>query len=334
MRKISGWILGTGLVVGLLAGCGTPTTNNMQSKLQTKAEKLDTTNYHSEATMTVQMDNGSQTYYIQTDFDGKDKYKIALGDQNKNINQIIVRNETGMFVVSPSLQKVFRFNGNWAQSQGHIYLYDQILQQLATAKDLKMTKSGDEYSLDMAVAPGNDVVSKQRVLLDASTLEPKQVILYDKSGKAMVTIDFTKFTTGAKYETTDFDPNKLAADPNATKAAMASPTSDVGFFYPQETLGGKLDLEQAVTNSDSILRYTGANGFTLQEFRPTAGVDGLPDAQLVDLYGVPALFSGTDSTPQRLVWFNNGVEFALTGKNLTMDQMQQVAISTLGGAGK
>ncbi len=121
MRKISGWILAMGLVVGLVAGCGAPSKNQVTSKLQTQAEKLETVNYQSEAKMTVQMDNGSQTYYIHTSYESPDVYKIELGDANKNINQVIVRNGNGMFVVSPSLQKVFRFNGNWAQNQGDIY---------------------------------------------------------------------------------------------------------------------------------------------------------------------------------------------------------------------
>jgi outer membrane lipoprotein-sorting protein len=332
MRKISGLILAVGLVAGLVAGCGTPTATNMKSKLQTQAEKLDTSNYHSTATMTVQMDNGSQTYYIQTDFEAPDTYKIALGDQNKNINQIIVRNETGMFVVSPSLQKVFRFNGNWAQNQGHIYLYDQILQQLANTKNLSMKKDGNQYAFTMPMTPDNDVVTKQRVDLDASSLDPKRVVLYDKSDKAIVTIDFKTFKTGMKYQTTDFDPNKLASDPNSAKAAMATPT-DVGFIEPQETLGSTLDTEQSMSAADSLIRYTGTHGFILQEFRPEHGVAGLPAAQLVDLFGIPAMYSASQNA-QRLEWLNNGVEFALTGKNLTMDQLRSVAISTLSQIGK
>ncbi|WP_029422528.1 LolA family protein [Alicyclobacillus macrosporangiidus] len=331
MRKVSGMLVAVGLAAALAAGCGAPSKDAMNAKLQTQQEKLSASNYQSTAKMTVQMENGSQTYYIETDYDSPEVYKISLGDANKNINQIIVRNGSGMFVVSPTLQKVFRFNGNWAQNQGHIYLYDQILHQLSTSPDVKVAKKGDVYTFTMPITPENDIVAKQQVDLSVNTLEPKKVVLYDKDNKAVVTIEFTSFKTGVKYQQADFDPQKLASS-GAVKTTTVQ-DNQFTFVEPQEILGDKQDLSDQLSATDWLLRYTGPYDFTLEEWRPDPGVAGVPGGKLVDLFGVPAVLAGS-ANAQRLMWIHNGVQFSLTSDKLSLDQMKQVAISTFGQVGK
>lgn len=333
MRKFAGWVLAVGLTAAL-AGCSLSPSGNMKDTLKNEAVKLEQQNYRSTAMMTVQMDNTSQVYYIETDFDGPDQYKILLGDANKNINQIIVRNKNGMFVVSPQLQKVFRFNGNWAQNQGHIYLYDQVLQQLANSQNLSVNKSGGLYTFEVPVSPSNDVVVKQRVQVDAKTMQPKTVQLLDKNGKAVVVVEFKSFDTGVSFKDADFDPQQLAQ--SGTKATLASDEEEsFGYILPTQTFDNKLTILQQGTDDSTVLRYSGDLSFTLDEFRPSPGVDGWPvtdTVQLVDLYGVPALYMG--DAAHRLVWLANGVEFDLISSQLTLDQMRQIAISTLGQVGK
>lgn len=336
MRKIAGFLLAAGLAVGLVAGCGAPSKQNVVSKLQTQAKELGATNYQSTATMTVQMENGSQTYYVETSYDSPTTYKIALGDANKHINQIIVRNPNGMFIVSPSLQKVFRFNGNWAQNQGHIYLYDQVLEQIVEAPNVKVGQAGGNTTFTMPISPQNDVVTTQKVELVSAVggYAPKQITLLDKSDKAVVTIDFTSFKQGVKFSSMDFDPQKLAAGSNPAKTTMAGDSSNFTYIEPPQTLGDKIDiLEPDANQGQALLHYTGPYGFTLLETRPTAGVSGLPAAELVDLYGVPAVLSG-DALAHQLTWYNNGIEFSMTSAQATLAQMESVAISTIGQAGK
>jgi len=332
MRKLAGWVVTVGAVVTLVAGCGAPTAKSMTSKLQSEVKSLDSQNYKSTAMMTVQMDNTSQTYYVETLYEAPNTYRISLGDGNKNINQIIVSNANGMFIVSPALQKVFRFNGSWAQNQGHIYLYDQILQQIMSSKDVSVAKSGNNLSFTMPMTSTSDVVKQERVDLNASTLDPTQVVLYDKDKKAVVSIQFTSFQTGVKFQSSEFDPHQLAAVGNTAKATLAN-SGSIGYIEPNITFNGKLSVLQPEESDATMLRYQGDKGFTLEEWRPNPGVDGIVNAQLVDMYGVPALyFGGTNA--QQMVWVNNGVEFALTSRDLSMDEMQQVAMSTLSQVGK
>ncbi|QQE78619.1 outer membrane lipoprotein carrier protein LolA [Alicyclobacillus sp. SO9] len=333
MRKIGGWLVATGIVIGLVSGCGAPSSQSMKPKLQSHVQAMTKQNYKTTATMTVQMDHSSQTYYIETWYESPDVYRISLGESPDKINQVIVKNKNGMFIVSPSLQKVFRFNGNWAQNQGHIYLYTQILQQLSSGDKVTVKKKNGLYQFDMPVSPANDVVTKEHVQLDAKTLNPKKVVLYDAENQAVVTIDFKKFESPAKFQTADFNPQKIAEGSGA-KTTLASMSQPFGYLEPTITgLGDKLSDMQEVSTDDYLLRYTGQHAFTLSEFRPTPGVAGIAGGELVDMFGVPAIYNGTEQAHQ-LMWIHNGVEFALTSDKLSMDQMKHIAITTLGTVGK
>lgn len=340
MRKLTMVILALGLAGGLVAGCGTPNEQSVATKLETQVKGLDASNYHSTAMMTVQMDNSSQAYYVETWYESPTVYKIALGDANKQIHQIIVHNDNGMFIVSPSLGKVFRFNGNWAQNQGHIYLYNELLQQIVAGKDVKMNKTGNTYSFQLPVAPSSDVVSTEQIDLDATTFRPQQVTLLDKNAKAVVTLKFLSFATGMKFTQDDFNPQAMISSSQNAKTTMAESGGDQAntgesFAYvdPTQVMGDKLEQMVYADNEDVVLRYVGTHDFTLDEWRPNAGVDGIPNASLVDLLGVPGIYSGSGQAHQ-LTWINNGVEFALTSNNLSMDQMQAIAMSTFGQVGK
>lgn len=332
MRRITGLALAVGIIVAAVAGCGISSRENMAHRLKTEANALDSTNYESKAMMTVQMDNSSQTYYIETAYDSSSVYRIKLGDANKHINQIIVHNQNGMFIVSPSLQKVFRFNGNWAQNQGHIYLYDQILQQLAMSKDLKTQKSAGGYTFEIPTTSGSDVVVKERVLLDKN-LDPKQVILFDQAGKAVVTIDFKQFTTNVKYTNADFDPHQLIGRNPAAKTALAPGMADIGIVMPAQYLGDTLQVDVPVQTGGHLLRYEGPHNFVLEETAPTAQDLGFQDASMIDLFGVPAVFTSI-AGDKELVWMNNGVQYSLISNQLDVNQLQNVAISTIGQVGK
>lgn len=334
MRKVTAVLLTLGIAGGIVVGCGVPGSNSVNHKIQTHAQTLDNKNYQSEAMMTVQMENNIQKYYVKVSYESQDTYKIELGNAQKQINQIIVHNPNGMFIVSPSLGKVFRFNGNWAQNQGQIYLYDQLLHQITSSKSVKLQRSSGTYSFDIPVTPASDAISREQIVL-AKDLNPQSVKLLDKNGAAAVTLTYQTFKTGVTFNKNAFDPQALVSAGESTQPTMSSPQT-FDYIEPPALYGTKMtDLTQP-TDTSAIIRYTGDNHhYVLQEERPTNAAEGIPDAELLNLFGVPAMYNFDDTTNvSNLTWVNNGVEFSLTSNDMSLDELQDIAMSTLGQVGK
>ncbi|MEG0367596.1 MAG: hypothetical protein RR585_12220, partial [Coprobacillus sp.] len=55
--------------------------------------------------------------------DSKDYYKVELYDKSLNQAQVIVRNQDGVFVLTPSLNQVFQFKSEWPNNSPKPYIY-------------------------------------------------------------------------------------------------------------------------------------------------------------------------------------------------------------------
>ena len=68
----------------------------------------------------------------------KDYYKVELYDKSLNQSQIIVRNQEGVFVLTPSLNQAFQFQSDWPNNSPKPYIYQSLL---TFVKDNKKRKS-------------------------------------------------------------------------------------------------------------------------------------------------------------------------------------------------
>ena len=62
----------------------------------------------------------------------KDKFKVSLINNSTNHEQVILRNDDGVFVLTPSLNKSFKFQSDWPYNNSQIYLLGSIIDDLNT----------------------------------------------------------------------------------------------------------------------------------------------------------------------------------------------------------
>ena len=295
--------------------------------------KQNLKSYESKATMTVSANNQVQKYSIETWYQSPHYYRIALGNENKEITQVIVRNDDGVFVVSPQLKKSFRFRGDWAENQGYVYLYHAAIDRVLNAKDRNFEAKDGNLSFTMKMEPENPLVTEQKVVLKDSNLGPVQIALLDKESKAVVSVDYESFKTGVEFKKDAFTPEAaMAMAPTDAKPVMAG-AKDFGIIEPRYLPSGSKMVDQQETKSTVMLRFDGEKPFTITEQRPAAKDTSLYAGQMVDLWGTTAVVNSTESGNRSMYWFHNGVEFSLTG-NMAVQEMVKVAQSMIGHGGK
>ncbi|MFD2172087.1 DUF4367 domain-containing protein [Tumebacillus lipolyticus] len=326
-------VLVTVLVLSLaLVGCGKKDQETVMKDLTSFKESLKS--YESKATMTVSAHNSQQKYYIETWYMAPNYYRIALGNDPKDITQVIVKNDDGIFVVSPQLKKSFRFKGDWAENQGHIYLYHAAIDRILKSKSLTYDAAEGKMSFRMKMEPENPLVATQQVILNEKNLYPMQVALFDKNDKSVLSVDFDSFTTGVNLKKENFTADAaMALAPADAKPVMAG-AKDFGIIEPRYLPEGVKMLETQETQNSVMLRFAGNDPFTIIEQRPAAQDSVLRDGEIVDLWGTTAVLSEVEGGQTRSMhWFHNNVEFSLTGK-LPVAEMVRVAQSMIGTVGK
>ena len=82
----------------LLSGCGTSNANSVLKKLEDKINKANS--YYLEGTMEIINHEDTYNYDVKVSYQKQDYYKIELVNNLNNHEQVILRNEDGVYVVA------------------------------------------------------------------------------------------------------------------------------------------------------------------------------------------------------------------------------------------
>ncbi|MDP4108366.1 MAG: outer membrane lipoprotein carrier protein LolA, partial [Bacillota bacterium] len=116
----------TGLmVIFVLAACGTKSQGDVVKELNKRLDNLS--GYKVNAKMTLKMGQDSQVYNVEIWHKDPTYYRVNLKNAAKDQSQMILRNDEGVFVLTPALNKSFRFQSDWPQNSSQAYLYESLI---------------------------------------------------------------------------------------------------------------------------------------------------------------------------------------------------------------
>lgn len=350
MRRVT-WVLAVVMCVVLVTvGCGAKNAEQVVKDLDHVISKLDS--YSGAGKMTLQTGQQAQAYDVEVWYKAPYYYRIALTNATKDITQIVLRNDDGVFVLTPHLNKMFRFQSDWPENSGQVYLYQSLIQSIVMDNERQFTEEKDAYVFDVVANYQNGLLSRQKIWLNKKNYAPQQVKVADENNNVMVSVHFSDFQFDKKFDKDNFDMQRnmtsaslkslpTMAKPTATKdgkAAAAANAQSFGIIEPFYTPAGvkvqgpqeiKLGEEKAV-----MFRYNGKYNYTLVESRPQAKTVSAPSGEILDLGYTIGVVTGEEKGFKTLHWMFEGVEFKLSTGDLPVKEMIKVAQSVQGQVGK
>lgn len=338
------WVVAILIVLGVtLAGCGMKKESDVVEDLNVKSSDSDS--YRSHAMMSIVSGEEEHQYDVEVWYQPPHYYRVELKNTGEDVTQIILRNDEGVFVLTPEDNKHFRFQSDWPDAHGQPYLYQTLLQSIVEDDQREFETMEDSYIFDVtANYKQNQALKRQRIQLNKS-YEPEKMALLDADGTSLVEVTFDKFESGVHFDDDAFDMGRNMEDwGEATAANLVNPERAEEEDREQEALtpgwlpeGTKPQSEHKVTalnGEGTLYKYSGEKPFTLWQ-QPTraavpamAGVVGEP----VHLsYAVGVLLEKGDQ--KQLSWSYDGKDFQLTGP-LTNEELTKIAESLYGQSGK
>ncbi|MCS0674393.1 outer membrane lipoprotein carrier protein LolA [Cytobacillus firmus] len=333
MKKKWFMLLAGLLVVLALSACGTKSQEDVVKDLNNKLE--DIKGYKAEAKMTLQMGTDPQTYEIEVWHKEPDFYRVNLKNAQKEQSQMILRNDDGVFVLTPALNKSFRFQSDWPQNSSQAYLYESLVKDIMEDKESKFSATKDHYVFETKTRyQNNQMLPVQEIKLKKSDLSPVSVKVMDPDKNALVTVEFSNVKFNATFDKKDFDMQK-----NMTGAQLEVPVmaevedQEFAVKYPQMDMADvKLVDEQEVQTEDGkrvVLTYDGEKSFTLVQEKaavmPTSSVVTSVKGEPVDLgFTIGALSDNTIS------WTYQGVDYMIASNDLSPEEMSEIARTVQG----
>jgi len=204
MRRVPVIAAAIVLIAAVLTGCGGKSAESIVKDLDKAMSKLES--YRGSGRMVLHTGQQPLEYKVDVWYQKPHYYRIALTNAKRDVTQIVLRNDEGVFVLTPSLNKSFRFQSDWPENQGQVYLYQTLAKSILLDNSRQFVKQDDAYVFDvMASNYQNGSFARQKIWLDKDNFAPKHVEVTDASGNLMVEVDFDTFEFGAKFDKSAFD---------------------------------------------------------------------------------------------------------------------------------
>lgn len=189
--------------VFIISGCGKTSESAVIKDLTKKINNAKS--YYIEGTLEIVNNEDVYTYDVKVSYKEKDNYKVDLVNTTNNHEQIILRNKEGVYVITPRINKSFKFQSDWPYNNSQVYLLGPLLEDITNDENrtFEKTSSGSKI-LVSASYPNNSKLVKQEILLDKNN-NIKKVTVLDSNNIAQITMNFTKIDLGSKLNDSTFE---------------------------------------------------------------------------------------------------------------------------------
>ncbi|WP_087974528.1 LolA family protein [Oceanobacillus rekensis] len=329
------------LLILVLAACGEKTQEDVIAKLEDNKEEM--TGYKAKAEMSMNTGQEEQKFNIEIWYKQEDFYRVSLENSlDEKESQVILKNDDGVFVLTPALDKSFKFQTEWPENSSQPYLYQSLISDILKDTEAVFESNENHYVFKTKTNyQSNNNLPSQEVYFDKDTYTPVMVNVLDKDENALVEVKFSSFEMDPSFNEDDFSMEKNmtqgdAAEEEEEASAQVQEDSetkeDLTVLYPLFTAGAEVSEKKEVeleNGSRVILTFEGDKNFTLiEEKNHTAPVLSSPQevrGEIVNLGNTIAALS--DNT---IEWNYNGTDFTLASEELTREEMIQVAQSVQG----
>ena len=235
-------------------------------------------------------------------------------------------------VLTPSLNKSFKFESEWPYNNSQVYLLQSILSDMNNDKSLTFEEKDDNYIFTSTVNyPNNRTLIKQKIYFDKK-LELKEVHVLNESGNTEIKMTFTSID---KKPT--FNDDYFALQKNIETAVIdeeVKPVTDIEdaifpMFLPDNTTLKSQDVIAKDVGERIILTFAGDSPFILIE----ETVDISDELEIIPTLGEPTMLIDTVGalSEDSVSWISKGMQYYITSETLSQEELVSIAksISTI-----
>ena len=148
-------------------------------------------------------------YNISVSYKKEDYYKIELVNAINDHKQIILRNDEGVYIVTPSLNKSFKFQSDWPYNNSQVYLLSSLLDDINNDQNHTFSNKNNEMIITSTVNyPNNEKLVNQKIYFNSDNL-PTKVEVMDADGNIQIKMLFDKIDLNTEFNDTYFDLNSI-----------------------------------------------------------------------------------------------------------------------------
>ncbi|HIT24357.1 MAG TPA: outer membrane lipoprotein carrier protein LolA [Candidatus Faecimonas intestinavium] len=310
----------------LFAGCGKYGEKDVIKDFSKKVD--DAKAYYIDGTLEIVNNDNVYNYDVEVAYKEKNYYRVSLTNTSNNHTQVILKNDDGVYVVTPALNKSFKFQSDWPYSNSQIYLLESLVQDIKDDDDRIFKETKDGYSFMTAVNyPNNRNLVKQKINL-SKKLKLKKVQVYNSDSVICMTMEYKKIDYSPTFKKNYFSLNTVMKTYSVEDTVEQTGVLEESIYPLMIPSGTRLTNEEKIDKGNGeriIMTFDGEKPFLLVE--ETANIEN--EFTVVPTYGEPYQLMDTLGvmTNNSLNWTTNGIEYYLVSDVLNQEELVEVAQS-------
>lgn len=320
------------LIFGLftLSGCFKTSEKDIIKEFEKKVDRADS--YYLEGTLDIVNNEDVYTYDVKVSYAKKDNYKVELVNTINSHEQIILRNSDGVYVITPRINKSFKFQSDWPYNNSQVYLLGPILEDINGDEERTFEETNDGYKVVVSANyPNNPKLIKQEILFDKDS-NIKKVTVVDKNGNTQITMNFDKIDLNSKFNDNYFELKSIIDveendENNNTNTEETSSIEDVIYpmYLPVNTYLSNTEKVDKDNGERLILTFDGDSPFMLIEETLSYEDEHL----IIPTYGELELMASTVAivNDNSVNWIDNNMEYYVVSDSLSKSELLEIARS-------
>ena len=310
----------------LISGCGKYTVKDAEKDLENKINKLN--GYNLTGEMEIINNDDVYKYDVDVSYSKSDKFRVSLKNKTNNHEQIILKNTEGVYVLTPTLNKSFKFQSDWPYNNSQVYLLQTLLSDIQNDSEKEFKETSDNYIFTTGVNyPNNSDLVKQKIYFDKK-LNPTKVEVLNDNEDVLINMTFKKVDLKAEFKDNYFslDNNMKVSKTDESVDTVGKIEEDVYPMYiPENTKLTDKEVVELDGGERVIMTFEGDNPFMLVQ--QTASVSD--DLAIVSVMGDPyQMATSVAAVSDNMVsWISNGIEYYVVADNMSENELLSVANS-------
>jgi len=311
----------------LMTGCGKQSEGDVLKEFKENVEGVKA--YKLKGNLTIINNDDSYDYDVVASYSKKDNFRVSLKNKTNNHEQVILKNKEGVYVLTPSLNKSFKFQSDWPYNNSQTYLLQTLLNDIENDNSRSFKEIKDGYLFTTKVNyPNNEELIKQKIYFDKK-IKPTKVEVLNKENDVLIKLDITSIDMKAKFDNNYFelDESMKTAKTNYDETAAVSniETETYPLYVPEGTELTNTEKLNIDGGERVIMNFEGDSPFMLVQELTSAS----EEMEIVSVYGEPyVLPTGIAAISDNMIsWVNNNVEYYVVADNMNEEELMTVASS-------
>ena len=309
----------------LMIGCGKYGEKDLIKDLSQKVE--ESKGYYLNGELEIMNNEESYLYDVEVSYSEGDKFKVSLKNKTNNHEQIILKNEEGVYVLTPSLNKSFKFQSEWPYNNSQSYLLQVIMKDINNDNDKTFEEVENGYVItSKANYSNNKDLVKQKLYVDKNGNFNK-VEVVDQNNNVKIKMTFKTIDLNSTFNNDYFQLENCMSSASVSEENIpASNINEIIFpmYIPDDTYLYSQNKVQLDEGERVILTFGGDKPFVLVQETTKKGND-----LIIPVSGEPSMVLDTvgSLSESSVNWISNGIEYYVSSSALTKQELLDVANS-------